>query len=416
MTLIKTSFLSAIAVVVKMLTLLGINKVLAVYVGPSGYAVIGQFQNAVQIITTLGTGAINAGVTKYTAENHNDVKQQHIIWQTAGTLVFIFSIFSGILISFLSEFLARYFLNDSNLQGVFVWFSSALVFFAFNTLILAIINGKKEVELYVKVNICGSLFAFVVTGYLSVKYELYGALVSLSVYQSLSFFVTYYLCKQKDWFEIRYLVGRVDKSIALKLSKFAVMALTTAICVPVSHLFIREDLSFTFGNEYAGYWEAMWRLSSAFFMLITTTLTVYFLPKFSELSGFLSIKAELKKGYCFILPITLIGCAIMYFYKSVIIELLFTSDFGPMEELFFFQVIGNFFQMASWVLGVLMLSKAKFKIYIFVQIFFSFLFVVLSALCVDWLGFSGVALSHAINYVLCFVFLLYSFYWLKDEY
>ena len=52
MTLIKTSLLNAIAVVIKMLTTLGINKILAVYVGPTGYAALGQFQNAVQMITT----------------------------------------------------------------------------------------------------------------------------------------------------------------------------------------------------------------------------------------------------------------------------------------------------------------------------------------------------------------------------
>ncbi len=57
MTLIKTSLLNAIAVVIKMLTLLGINKILAVYVGPTGYAALGQFQNAVQMITTFGSGA-----------------------------------------------------------------------------------------------------------------------------------------------------------------------------------------------------------------------------------------------------------------------------------------------------------------------------------------------------------------------
>ena len=67
MTLIRTSLLNGIAVVIKMLTLLSINKVLAIYVGPVGYAALGQFQNAVQMITTFASGAINTGVTKYTA-------------------------------------------------------------------------------------------------------------------------------------------------------------------------------------------------------------------------------------------------------------------------------------------------------------------------------------------------------------
>ncbi|MEL6948786.1 MAG: DegT/DnrJ/EryC1/StrS family aminotransferase [Pseudomonadota bacterium] len=70
----------------KMLTLLGLNKILAIYVGPAGYAVLGQFQNAVQMITTLASGAINTGVTKYTAEYGEDAPRQHAVWRTAGTI------------------------------------------------------------------------------------------------------------------------------------------------------------------------------------------------------------------------------------------------------------------------------------------------------------------------------------------
>ena len=68
MNLIRTSLLNGVAVLIKMIALLGINKVLAVYVGPAGYAAVGQFQNAVQMITTCASGAINTGVPNYTAE------------------------------------------------------------------------------------------------------------------------------------------------------------------------------------------------------------------------------------------------------------------------------------------------------------------------------------------------------------
>ena len=55
--------------------LLGINRVLAVYRGPAGYGVLGQFQNAVQMIITFACGAINTKVTKYTAENNQNEVQ-----------------------------------------------------------------------------------------------------------------------------------------------------------------------------------------------------------------------------------------------------------------------------------------------------------------------------------------------------
>ena len=98
MNLLKTSALNGIAVLIKTATLFILNKILAVYVGPSGYAVIGQFQNFIQIVTTFAGGAINTAVIKYTAEYHEDENKQRIVWQAAGSIILIFSIIIASLI------------------------------------------------------------------------------------------------------------------------------------------------------------------------------------------------------------------------------------------------------------------------------------------------------------------------------
>ncbi|MEG2569553.1 MAG: oligosaccharide flippase family protein, partial [Acinetobacter sp.] len=177
--------LNGVAVLIKMIALLGINKVLAVYVGPAGYAAVGQFQNAVQMITTFASGAINTGVTKYTAEYESDSEKQRVVWRTAGTISISASIFLSILILIFSEELALWFLKDVSFAGVFLWFSLALVFFSLNSLLLAILNGKREIIRYVLANISGSLFSLIVTALLAMKLGLYGALVGLAIYQSL---------------------------------------------------------------------------------------------------------------------------------------------------------------------------------------------------------------------------------------
>jgi len=124
LTLIKTSLLNAIAVGVKMLTLLGINKILAVYVGPSGYATLGQFQNSVQMISTIASGAVHTGVTKYTAEYYEEEEKQRRVWQTAGTIALIGSIVLSLLVFVFKADLARLFLSDVNLGLVFGWFAA----------------------------------------------------------------------------------------------------------------------------------------------------------------------------------------------------------------------------------------------------------------------------------------------------
>lgn len=296
MTLLKTSFLNGIAVVIKMLTLLGINKMLAIYVGPSGYAALGQFQNAVQMVTTFSTGAISTGVTKYTAEYQDDEGAQHRVWRTAGTIACVGSVLTSILIILFSKPLAVWCFNDESLYSVFIWCAATLIFFSFNTLLLAILNGKKEINRYILANIGGSVLSLLVIIVMVTQFGLYGALISLVLYQSIAFFVTCLLCYRTPWFRLSNLFGKLDKQVAINLTKFTAMALTTAACVPVSHILVRNYLGSEFGWETAGYWEAMWRLSTAYLLLVTTTLGLYFYPSCPSWSTLRRLRERLSKA------------------------------------------------------------------------------------------------------------------------
>lgn len=400
MTLIKTGLLNSIAVTIKMLTLLGINKVLAIYVGPNGYAALGQFQNAIQMITTFASGAINTGVTKYTAEYIDDEIAQRKVWGTAGTLAIAGSLLGALIIVTCNETLARWFLNSQEYGGVFICFAASLVFFSFNTLLLAVLNGKKEIARYVLANIAGSFFSLVITSFMAINSGLYGALVALAVYQSFAFIVTLVLCCRSTWFKFAYFFSGFDVSIALNLSKYALMALASAACVPVSHMVVREYLGNTFGLQAAGYWEAMWRLSAAYLMLVTTTLSVYYLPRLSELKRVDEIKVEIMQGYRIILPIAAVSALIIYLLKDFIIITLFTRDFLPMRELFAWQMLGDTLKIGGWILAYLMLGKAMVKLFIISEVIFAAGFVVFTWAFTKIFGFQGVAIAHAVNYLL----------------
>lgn len=403
MTLIKTSLLNAIAVVVKMLTLLGLNKILAIYVGPAGYAAIGNFQNAVQMITTFGSGAINTGVVKYTAEYYDDEEKQRLVWRTAGTIALIGSLVTGVVVSIFSKPIAQFFLKDESYNTVFIWFSVTLVFFIFNTLLLAILNGKKEIHRYIVANIVGSIFSLAVTSLLAIKFGLYGALTALAIHPSFAFVVTLFLCYKADWFKFSYLFGGIDKATALNLAKYTAMALTSAACVPVSHILVRNHLGETFGWEAAGYWEAMWRLSSAYLMLVTTTLSLYYLPRLSEIKEAKELKAEIIQGYKIILPVAAACGLIIYLFRDFIIGILFTTDFAPMRELFAWQMIGDTLKIGSWILAYLMLGRAMVKLFMITEIVFAVGFVFWTYIFTNQIGLEGATLAHTVNYALYWI-------------
>lgn len=400
MNLLKTSVLNGVAVLIKTATMFLLNKILAVYVGPAGYAAIGQFQNFIQMITTFAGSAVNTAVVKYTAEYYADEKKQRTVWQTAGSIVSIFSFIFTFLVLIFHQELSFWIFKTGEYGTVLIWFAVFLIFFNLNALLLAILNGKKEILKLVFANITGSLFSLLVTGLLAVKLGLYGALVALCIYQSLNFIVTLYLSYRSEWFSFSYIFGKIDSDIARKFLAFAAMASVSAICIPLSQMVIRRYLVHEYNATYAGYWEAMIRLSTGYLMLVTTTLSVYYLPRLSELTNIKEIKKEVYLGYKFIFPLAVVGGALVYLLKDWIIPLLFSTDFLPMRELFLWQMIGDAIKIGSWILAYLMLSKAMTKLFISTEIIFACSSIVLTYLCTQFFGFKGVSIAHLVNYAL----------------
>ena len=82
MTLAKTTILTAIATFFKILSGFVINKVAAIYIGPSGLAIVGQLQNFVRMITVFSNGGITQGIVKYTAE-YQTISEKRKIFSTS---------------------------------------------------------------------------------------------------------------------------------------------------------------------------------------------------------------------------------------------------------------------------------------------------------------------------------------------
>jgi PST family polysaccharide transporter len=402
MTLVKTSILNGIAVGVKMLTSLVLNKLLALYVGPSGYAVIGQFQNIVTMLTSFVTSGMTNGVTKYTAEYYDDKTRQRRLWQTAATITFAAWAIAVVLILPLRHFLAAKVLGNPGYSGVFTWLAISLLFLGLNALLLSVLNGKKDVAHYVMANMSGSVLSLVMTGLLAWRYGLYGALVALSINQSIVFFATVFLCRRAGWLRLNNFIGRIDFASAKGLANFAAMGAIAAFALPMCQILIRNHLRIEFGWNYAGCWEAMSRISAMYLQLVTTTLSLYYLPRIAEIRGNKELRREILHVFRFVVPATMAASLTIFLFRGIIIRLLFTGEFQLMDQLFAFQMLGDVVKIASWVIAFVMIGRALVGWYVVTEIGASLSYWGLTVLLTRQFGFQGAAIAYFVNYLLYF--------------
>ncbi|MBG3117471.1 O-antigen translocase, partial [Proteus mirabilis] len=279
-----------------------------------------------------------------------------------------------------------------------------------NNLLLSIINGLKEIRSYIKINIIQSLYSLLFTSLLIFFLGLKGALIALVTNQSIIFFITLYMLRKHKVIIWRNFLHHIDKNISKKLLSYSVMAITSAIMVPSSQFIIRNYIATTQGLEQAGYWQGVWYISTTYLMIVTTALSTYYLPRLSEIANKQELKKEIFQGYKILLPIAMGSGLIIYFLRDFIINILFSNTFSPMKPLFTWQIIGDIFKIASWLLAYVMLAKAMTKIFIISEIIFSSTFILFSFSMIKYFGTIGATYAYTINYILYFIFTFFFIY------
>lgn len=385
------------------------GKIIAVYIGPAGLALFGQLTNATAIFLMLASGAINVGITKYLAEHSNEPAVQRAYVANALLITLYCSCITAVLIFLFGKSLSIYLFNSREYYYIICILAASIIFSAFNNILLSIINGFQLYKRYVKISIFSSLLMMLFTILLVKKWRVEGALVAYIAAQSVVLIISYYFVRNEAWADKKFWKAKPDKKILLKLSKFTLMTAVSAFVAPISAIIIRKFIVGHLSMKDAGIWEGICRISMTYLTLITSSLQVYYLPRLSELKSKIMIRKEILQAYKFILPVLLLVSILIFLFRSFIINILFSSEFLEMKDLFFFQLIGDFFKVSGFLIAFLMWAKGLIKLYVITEIFFTILYITLSYVGLHYFGLQGVVKAYALTYFIYFVFFLFFF-------
>lgn len=376
-------------------------KVVAVIIGPAGIALLGQLNNFTSIILSFSNGGINNGITKYIAEYREDDRELRSLLSNALKITAICSVICAVPLIILHRHISELIMLSPEYGYIFIIFGCTLILYALNNMLLSIMNGFKEFKKFVVRSIVNSIIGVLFTITLVLLWNLEGALMSAVTYQSVMLFVTIWMTRHDFWFRWDYFKEKLSRTVASKYFKYTLMTLTTALTVPVSQMILRGYVMDTISPVEAGWWEGMNRISGMYLLVITSSFSIYYLPRLSELKDPKELRHEIFKAYKAIIPILLIGFTAIYFLRFFIIKVLFTPDFEPMQQLFIWQLGGDFFKICSWLLAFLMIAKAMTKAFVATEIIFSGLFVGLGYFFVNISGsVTGLNEAYLINYII----------------
>ena len=407
--LLKVTSLNSLSVIAQMVCGLIISKVIAVFVGPQGMTLIGNLRNflgAAQQVSILG---MYNGIVKYTAEFKEDNLELKKLFSTSFYFGGFSTILSALIIYFNAGVINAYLFEGEDYASVIKAISFALPFYSLNFFCIAIINGFSKYKNYVLITFASTLLGMLITVTLIWQQQLTGALYAIVVVPALNFLVTLVLILNQKNFASFLTLNSISNSYIKRLGSFAIMKLVSAISLPLIMIAIRTEIVTVQSATEAGYWEAMNRISNYYLVFFTTLLTLYILPKLSEINDPKAFRKEIFGFYKTILPLFAAGMLIIYVLKTYIIQIVLTDEFLPMSSLFFWQLSGDLVKIASIVIAYQFLAKNMFWHYIFVEVG-SVLTIYFSSLYfINTYGFVGASMAHLFSYTIHFIVVLIIF-------
>lgn len=407
---IKLLSLNSFSVFVKIISGLITSKLLAVFVGPSGMGLVGNFRvffSALEGISTLG---FQNGVVKYTAENENDSFYLKKMAFTVSFTLMLVSIIIGVtLFCFATYWNAVVFGSSVQYEFVFKVVALSLPWYALSLIWVAVANGLGYYKRVLGVAIAGNSASILLAIYLIYQFKTTGAVLLVALVPAVWFLVTILLMPKVVQFGALFSMRYFDFKILKSLSSYSIMALFAAVASPFVYLIIRKEIVFSLGLEQAGYWETMVRIASYYMLFVTSIVSIYYFPKLAQAKSTTDSKLIFRNFYQSILPIFILMVIVIFLCRDFIIQFLFTPSFKPVADLFFLQLLGDIFKVAALILGYQFFAK-KHTVAFLVSEFLSLLFLYWSShFLMNIYGLKGVVMAHALDNALYFIVLLVYF-------
>ncbi len=406
---------SAVALAVKFLVGFVLTKLFALFLGPSGLALLGNLKNFTQLLHSYGTLGMQSGIIRFASEWKSQPKK---IANLVGTLNIIFTIsalIGGSFIFFFSSALSLTIFQNTSFDYIFKIIAVILPLQGFHLMYYSILQGLGNYKRVVWQAVLMDLIKVALTSILVLKYDLVGALIAIVVAPVFYFLLSVW----NTAITLKIFRYNWSKAVAKNLALYAMMSLFSSIAIPIVYIVIRNKITTDLGVDNAGYWEAANQFSFFYFMVLNSIIMMYVLPKISENQKVSFFRKQASEYFLKLIPVFVVGLVLLFLFRDIAIWILFDDSFRPVSELMLWQLLGDVFRAASLVLVAYIHAHRLITHYITIDLVLSFSLILFSFFFIEQFGLIGAVRAHFVSYLIYFVAIVFllrkTLFWASDE-
>ena len=386
------------------------SKFIAIFIGAEGLALVGNISSFLKAIQSFSALGFYKGVVKYIADFKEKNEKLSEVLSTSFYIGFLSTMVSAFGCYYFAEHINAFLFGSSDYTYVIEILALVLPFYTLNAFCFAIMNGYSKYKFLLIINIIGQVAGLLITLLLIWQDRIDGALVAIAITPGLVFLITLVGILFRTSLVPFVKITSVSSKMLSKLSPYSVMALSSAVALPIVMILIRNYITGEIGLKETGYWEAMNRISDYYLMFVNSLIALYLVPKLAKINTKKDFRKEVISFYKNLLPYFIGLLLVMYFLRKLVVTLVFSDEFLPTSDLFLWQLLGDLIRVLAMVIAYQFLAKKMFSHFIILEIF---LFVTLyfsSVYLIDVFGLEGAVMGHFFTHLLHFgiVILIFS--------
>lgn len=381
-------------------------KITAVYLGAPGLALVGQLSNFLGLVQGGVGNAIQTGVVKLTAESDGDPNRQARIWHSALKLAFVLGILMGVVTMIMAMPISVWLFDTHEYWPVIVLAGPCLVLGILGAVLSGVLNGLKRMQ---DLSI-SQMFAIAIGAMsfipLAWVFGVWGGLAGTALAVAGAFVAVLPSVKRISVFRQLDWRGHWDPGLVKEIARFYPALLANAAVAPFALILVRNVLAGGVGLHEAGFWQAAWRVSDMYTLVLTTALSLYLMPHLSSCRTDEEFSRELFAITGKVAVLTAVAAAGLYLLRDVVVSVVFTREFEPVRDLMGWQLVGDVFRMATWPLRMALVIKHRTVWYIVAESATPLMHAAFTHMLLNQFGTNAATLGYALSCAITVAILL----------
>jgi O-antigen/teichoic acid export membrane protein len=376
-------------------------KLSAIYLGPAGIGLVGQLNTFVSLAQGLVANGANTAVVNLTSASSTDKNTMHRVWSAAMGLVLTATAAIAVVSTIFSNHISYALFADRRYWPAVIVGALAAVLVAVDGVLLAALNGLKQVSLIAKAGLLSGVLEALTFATLVYLFGVTGGLIGVLALYSVKLSITHLSATAwSNRLPILAFKPSLDPVLVKRILGFFPMLIAHSIAIPLSQLIVRRTAIGELGLEQAGFLQATWRLSDVYVGVITTALGMFFIAEYSSLAERNDRIKLVKSTVLQVGGLASLAAALIFALRDLIIPILLTNHFGPVKDLLPLQLWGDVFKLIAYPVQMALVAERQTALYISVAVAGPLLFAVGNSLLISRMGTMAAPLAYASSYFL----------------